>query len=226
MSLDIFSLKLGLTSCYLIRGKTSILIDAGMPNKIRSLKLFLKRLYIQPEEISMIILTHSHFDHVGSAEEIKKLTGAKILIHENERDFLSERKFAPVKSFTSWGNIALPLFLALFNKVPYPVVNPDIYMSGDEFPLYDYGIDGKLFLTPGHTRGSISLLLDTGEAFVGCLAHSGMPFRMEPGLPAFAYDMEMVKTSWKLLIKNGAKIIFPGHGKPFSVGIIKKLFET
>jgi hydroxyacylglutathione hydrolase len=222
MSSDIFSMRLGINSCYLVRGKSIVMIDSGMPDKLRAFKRKLSRLYISPEEIKLIILTHSHFDHVGSADPISEYTGAKILIHENERSFLEKKEFAPIKGVNSWGKISLAFLLPVFRRYSYPGVKADIVMTGKEYPLHEYGIDGKIFLTPGHTQGSLSVLLDTGEAFVGCLAHNGLPFRLNPGFPVFAWDIEIVKESWRFLIDKGAKVIFPGHGNPFSVEVIRK----
>jgi hydroxyacylglutathione hydrolase len=222
MSSDIFSLKLGINSCYLIRGKTTIMIDGGMPNKLRVFKRKLRRHYIHPEEIKLIILTHSHFDHVGSARAISEFTGARIVIHESEKSFLENRKFASIRGAGLWGKITLAFFMPVFKRISFPAITADILITDNEFPLYDYGIDGKILHTPGHTQGSLSVLLDTGEAFVGCLAHNGLPFRINPGLPIYAQDINKVKESWKLLINRGAKLVFPGHGNPFPVEIIRR----
>jgi len=222
MSSDIFSLKLGLNSCYLIRGKTTIMVDGGMPNKIGVFRRKLRRLYIHPEEIRLIVLTHSHFDHAGSAKAISELTGAKIVIHESERSFLENSEFAMIKGVNLYGKITLAIFGPFFKRISFPKVKADIIISEKVYPLYEYGIDGKIFHTPGHTQGSLSVLLDTGEAFVGCLAHDGLPFRLIPGTPIYAQNTDQIKESWRLLIDKGAKIIFPGHGNPFPVEIIKK----
>ena len=56
--------------------------------------------------------------------------------------------------------------------------------------LAGYGIPGKIIYTPGHSMGSVSVLLDNGEAFVGDLAMNEFPLRLSPGLPIFAEDME------------------------------------
>jgi len=56
------------------------MIYGGMPNRFN----------IHPEEIKLIVLTHSHFDHAGSAKDIRDLTGAKIVIHELEKKFVEE----------------------------------------------------------------------------------------------------------------------------------------
>ncbi|MBA4323163.1 MAG: hypothetical protein C0408_10140, partial [Odoribacter sp.] len=107
-------------------------------------------------------------------------------------------------------------------KIPFAKPTADILLGEDEMSLTDFGVDGKIIHTPGHTPGSISVLLKTGEAFVGCMAHNGLPFRFSPGLPIYAQDINKVKESWKMLIARGARIIFPGHGSNFPVEIIKK----
>ena len=222
MSSDIFSLKLGLNSCYIIRGKNTIMIDGGMPDKLNVFRRRLKRLYIHPEEIKLIILTHSHFDHSGSAKAISEFTGAKIVIHESEKDFLVNRKFAMIKGVDTWGKITLTFLRPFFKRISFPEVKPDIIISDEEYPLNEYGINGSIFHTPGHTQGSLSVLLNTGEAFVGCMAHNGLPFRLNPGFPVYAQDMVLLKQSWRLLISKGAKMIFPGHGNPFPVDVISR----
>jgi glyoxylase-like metal-dependent hydrolase (beta-lactamase superfamily II) len=71
--------------------------------------------------------------------------------------------------------------------------------------------------TPGHTAGSLSVLLDSGEAFVGDLAMNKLPLRYNPSLPVLADDIEKAKESWKCLLELGVEMVYPGHGQPFSV---------
>lgn len=113
----------------------------------------------------------------------------------------------------------------LLKKIPFPSVQADIILDDNEFLLNEFGIDGKILFTPGHTPGSISVLLNTGEAFVGCLAHNNIIFTRRPGLPIFAEDPAKIKESWKILINQGAKIIYPGHGGSFSIERIIKYLQ-
>jgi glyoxylase-like metal-dependent hydrolase (beta-lactamase superfamily II) len=100
--------------------------------------------------------------------------------------------------------------------------SPDLVIDSAERSLLDWGIPGRLIHTPGHTPGSMSLLLRSGEAFVGDLAMDAMPMRISPGLPVFAEDIDEVRESWKRLLEQGAKTIYPAHGDPFSAEVIKK----
>jgi hypothetical protein len=58
------------------------------------------------------------------------------------------------------------------------------------------------------------------------LAHNNLPFRFRPGLPIFAEDVEKVKESLKLIIQQGAETIYPAHGDPFSVDVIKNILNN
>ena len=85
-----------------------------------------------------------------------------------------------------------------------------------------YGIHGKAFYTPGHTSDFMSILLDSGEAFVGDLAMGGLPQRLSPYTSIFFVDADQVKTSWRLLLEQGAKWIYPAHGKPFKADVLAR----
>lgn len=222
MKSEIFRVKLGLNSCYLIRGKDVVMIDGGMPKKLKVFKRVLARLDINPSDIKLIVLTHSHFDHSGTAGEIRELTGAKIAIHESERTYVEDGGMIIPRGVNFYGKITKPWLFAIFKNISFPRFKPDILITDEPYPLKDYGIDGNIIHTPGHTFGSISVILDSGEAFVGCMAHNGFPFRLRPGLPIYAQDIEAIKKCWEILIDRGIKMIYPGHGKPFPLEVIKK----
>ena len=80
-----------------------------------------------------------------------------------------------------------------------------------------------MIYTPGHTQGSVSVLLKSGAAFVGDLAMSARFMRLTPGIPIFAEDLELVKNSWGKLVDSGAKRVFPAHGKPFEIDVFQRL---
>ena len=222
MKPKIIFFKLGLTSCYLIIGKENeiVLVDAGMPDKLKQFKKILSENGIDPAQIKLIVLTHSHFDHCGSASQIRELTGAKIVVHELEKECVESDKVLIPKGVTLKGKITKPIIFSM--KFSFPTFTPDILVNQNTYSLSKFGIEGQIVHTPGHTTGSLSVILDSGEAFVGCMAHNGFPFRKRPGLPIYAQDIEAVKESWNLLLEKGISQVYPGHGKPFPAEVIKK----
>ena len=223
MAVQIFEINSGINTCYIIKDKGAIMVDGGPPKMKHKFLKQLRKFAIDPKEIQLIVLTHGHFDHVGSAKEIKALTGAKIVIHKNDQKDLEQGFSKWPKGVTKWGRLSSAIFKPLLrSEMSFPTVKPDIILDDNGLLLLEYGINGKIVNTPGHTMGSVSVLLDTGELFAGCLAHNRLPLTTHPTLPIYAENIELVKESWKKVISAGAKIVYPGHGKSFSIERIKK----
>ena len=112
----------------------------------------------------------------------------RIALHKNST---LQKNLNNIETFESgvqsaWGNFLCVLMKTLFT--PFRTIKPadvDIVLDNNEFSLADYGIAGKVIYTPGHSSGSVSVLLDTGEAFVGDLAMNTLPMKFSPGLPVF-----------------------------------------
>lgn len=82
-------------SYLLIENNESVLIDAGVPAK-RILDILKSRNI----KLKYILLTHGHIDHILSADEIRKNTGAAILIHEADSSFMTDAQKKPVGCFS------------------------------------------------------------------------------------------------------------------------------
>jgi len=226
MSLQIIPYQTSINTCYILKDKGAVMIDGAWSGETRSFSRFLKKQDLKPEEIQLIILSHGDFDHLGGAKELKEFTGAKIAIHEKDRENLEKGIFHWPEGVTAWGRVSRAMFKPIMKvKGAFPAVKADIVLDDEGLSLSEYGIPGKILYTPGHTFGSISVVLETGDAFVGCLAHNRAPFVLKPRLPIYAKDIELLKRSWKKVIDEGAKTIYPGHGKPFPVEKILKYVQ-
>ena len=224
MGIDIHKIPLGTDNCYVIKDEGAIMIDSGTPKKGKRFIKRLKKFSIMPEDIKLIIITHGHWDHIGSAKEIKEITGAKIAMHQLEKDCLERSLMLVPPAVNRWGHIFAWIMSRFMPLVHFPSTDVEIILDNEEFSLAEFGIPGKVIHTPGHSSGSVSVLLETGDAFVGDLAMNGFPLRIGPGLPIFAEDLQKVKESWKMLLDMGVKNVYPAHGNPFSAKIIRKVF--
>jgi glyoxylase-like metal-dependent hydrolase (beta-lactamase superfamily II) len=222
LPIQIHTFKLGINRCYVVKQHGAIMIDAGPPKNAGKLQKMLLRKGIDPEEISLIILTHGDFDHIGSAGDIREMTGAKVAIHRNDLEKLEKGIFNWPPGTTPWGRFSHRMFRPMLKTMAVPETKADMVIGDDDFPLEEYGIDGRIVYTPGHTSGHLSVVLNDGNAFVGCLAHNHFLFRFKPGLPIYADDIGQVRESWKKVIDMGARVAWPGHGDAFPVETIRK----
>jgi hydroxyacylglutathione hydrolase len=217
----IHTIRLGITNCYVIQDKGTIMVDSGPPNKLDIFIKSMQKANIDPKQIGLIINTHGHYDHIGSAKSIKDVTGARNAMHEPDKEWLEKSIIPSLKGVTTWGKV----LSRLLRKPSIASTQVDVELRDEDFSLVPYGIPGIVIFTPGHTSGSVSVLLETGEAFIGDLAMSGFPLRLNPGLPIFAEDIKSVKENIKMLITKGANIFYPGHGKAFSADVLLKTIE-
>lgn len=222
MRVTIHPVTLGFDHGYLIQGEGTIMVDGGAPNQARGFREALDRLSVRPDEIQLVVITHGHWDHIGSAKDIKEITGAKIAVHQREKDWL-EKSLKPLPpGVTTWGRVFAAVMAKFMPLVHIPATKVDVVLGDEELSLAEYGIPGRVIHTPGHSMGSVSVLLETGDAFVGDLAMNRFPLRLSPGLPIFADDTQQVKESWRLLLEEGAETIYPAHGKAFSADVIRR----
>ena len=214
MPVQITTIPLGPTNCYILKEDKTILIDTGGPKKADRFVGECRKRSVDPEEISLIVITHGHWDHIGSARDIKEITGAKLAMHRDEREWLEKALMKMPPGVTTVGKLLTALGSVTSRFIDFPAASVDVELGSEEFALADYGISGSVIPTPGHTQGSVSVLLETGEAFVGDLCMTMFPLKQGPGLPVFADDMDQVKDSLRRLQSRGMTTIYPSHGKP------------
>lgn len=145
-----------------------------------------------------------------------ELTGAKVAVHGAERERVERGLKVMPRGTTAWGRVLGPCLEALQPLIPVPPTPVDLEL-GDVYSLAGHGIPGRVTHTPDHSPGSVSVVLDSGEAFVGDLAVASPPLRLKPGLPIFAEDPQQIRASWQRLLGDHALTrICPAHGKPFA----------
>jgi glyoxylase-like metal-dependent hydrolase (beta-lactamase superfamily II) len=180
------------------------------------------KLGIDMLEIKYLLLTHHHDDHAGFASELVKKIGCRVIAHRNAVAPLkhgeSEDTMKPVNRRVKFVFSLFTLFHRQFTFPPMIPGENDIVLMGDDFDLLkSIGVNGKILYTPGHSRDSISVLLSDGNAFVGDVAMNFLRLTGIGHQPIYVEDINTVYESWQRLIEQGAKVIYPAHGNPFSV---------
>jgi glyoxylase-like metal-dependent hydrolase (beta-lactamase superfamily II) len=107
-----------------------------------------------------------------------------------------------------------------------PKIKVDRVLDDSGLSLAEYGIPGRVVYTPGHSMGHSSILLDSGDAFVGDMAMNAWFLRLSPGLPVLADDIRMVVESWRKILPMGIQRIYPAHGMEFPVEIMHRELEN
>jgi hydroxyacylglutathione hydrolase len=203
-------------------GKQAILIDCGMKKKEKKILAALEEMQLSPQDIELIILTHAHYDHAGSIKALQQVTGAKVLVHRAEAGCL-EQGYCALPKGTMWFPKIMSAIGNSLNKWVghYAAVIPDIAIS-KKFDLKPFGIDGYCLPTPGHTVGSLSIIIEKDHAIVGDTLFN---IFKKSVFPAYANDQEELLKSWKKLLDIGCEHFYPGHGKPFTRERLEKTYE-
>jgi glyoxylase-like metal-dependent hydrolase (beta-lactamase superfamily II) len=208
----IIPIRAGFTNCYLlVNGGQCLLVDTGTKEQSEKLmKAITTRRYTM-SDLKFIFLTHSHYDHAGSAKVIQEASGAQVIIHETEKENLAEgftripKGTSTVFKFISFMGRNGPMERKIGNYAP---VSADMVFT-DKLSLDGYGFDAEIIHTPGHTAGSSTLIV--GEQAIVGDAMFNMTGNYYPG---FANDEQTLKKTWQKLIQLDVKRYLPSHGKP------------
>ncbi len=212
----------GYVNVFLIGEKEYVLVDTGTKSSGKKILNKLYQLNIKPEEISLIILTHSHEDHIGSLKMLSKATKAQTLIHEIEYKTMTMEIEDGIKPIAGWLKIVYKLTKG-FSMKQKPIDFDFNVLCEEEYDLNSFGINGKVIHTPGHSKGSISVVIGN-EAIIGDSLMAFIP-KSKPKEPIIAYDLQKVKQSIEKLLDMGVTRFYLSHGKSYDANVIRKAIE-
>ena len=197
-------LPFGMLNAFLVTGPGGpILVDSGLPGSVGAIGRVVRAAGLEWKDIKLIVLSHGHIDHAGSASELRTLTGAPVLYHDAETHYcMGER---PVLRPTR-------LFGRLFRMTgaierPFPPVSADILMKGEALDLQALGLQGTVLHTPGHTPGHISVNIESkGEKAVisGDLMHHPCQIAKPEWVTPFDNDNEAAMETRKAFLEKYA----------------------
>ncbi len=210
--LSVSSILSGRSNAYLIGTRTgNILVDTGESGAYRRLSRNINGSAAPGGSLQLLILTHTHYDHCQNAARIKQQENCPILMSRREAKYV-QKGYTPLPRGTSLISHMLTL---LGNQIGPPQFGykpfaPDILME-EEYTLEEPGPGVRVISTPGHTIGSISVIVNEEIAIVGD-AMFGI-FRNSI-YPPFADDRREMIRSWYKLLQTRCELFLPGHGRP------------
>ena len=205
-------IKLGGVWAYLIEVQDGfVLIDTGTPEKRERLIEQLAAAGCVPGTLRLVLLTHGDYDHAGNAAYLRDTHVTKIAMHREDVIRTSTGDWN--RNLKAEPDHFSPLF-RLVSKLIRPglfdAFTPD-FTVGDGESLASHGLDATVIDLPGHTWGSIGILLPDGTLFCGDL----MDGIWRPGLEFFINDLDAARASLRRLSTLDVGLVYPGHGKPF-----------
>ena len=180
-------IKYGNTNTFLIRGtKGSLLVDTDYAGTLPAFYKAIKELGIKVSDISYVLATHYHPDHIGLVSELSD-QGVKLVVMESQTDFI---------------HYSDPIFAREphLNYRPIDERNA-LILKFDEAPSFldSLGINGNIGRTLSHSEDSIYVSLSDGTIILGDL---------EPLEYLEAYkDNQLLKTDWDNILKQDPKLI-------------------
>jgi len=201
----IVRIKGAISNCYLVLGEKAVLVDTGAPGDLPRILAALKHQGVDPKNLSLIVLTHGHSDHAGNAAELHSRTGRPVALHAGDATLARTGKNGVLAAQGPLGRFIRP-----FIDEEFQGFEPDIVFR-EAFSLEPYGVRGKVLPTPGHTNGSASVVLASGEAIIGDVLRGSMmwPNRARP--PFFCNDVDLNARSIVRLAREGLLRCHPGQ---------------
>lgn len=184
-------LKYGNTNTFFIRGmRGNLLVDTDYAGTLPAFYKAIKEQEIKISDITYVLATHYHPDHIGLVSELIRL-GVKLLVIDAQCPYIH---FAD----TIFGRDKRLAY------EPIPTDHATIISTEESRAfLKRLGIDGEIVRTTSHSADSISLILDGGECFVGDL---------EPIEYLAAYEQnDKLKQDWELIMRYAPKTIYYAH---------------
>lgn len=219
----IYQVLSGRENAYLINSRGFwILLDTGRAHQYEKLKKRIDKLIPIEEKLNMLFLTHTHYDHCQNAYQLKTDYGCNINVSQAEKDYI-KKGYTPIPKGTKLLSKVIS-FLGRTIEPPFAKYIPfeKDWWIDEEFMIKNDMLDFRAIKTPGHSAGSISLIIDSEIAFVGDAMFGVFKNSI---FPPFADDETEMIRSWGKLLETNCEVFLPGHGREINRTLLEKEYK-
>ena len=206
----VYGIGMGYVNAFLIASENGlVLVDSGLPKRKDTVLGAVAGIARQPADLKHLLITHYHYDHIGSLADLTEASAARTYVHPADSAIVRGEEPQPGPNRSSLlGKVAGPLLKRMSPEVRAAAVDVEL-QDGEELPIAG-GI--RVVHTPGHTPGHLSFLLPARKVlFVGDAAVNmlrlGMPFGVS------TVDGEQAKESIRKLAGLEFDVACFGHGR-------------
>ncbi len=223
----VFRVPLSIVNAYLVGSPVPgdrgwVLVDAGLSTSRGAIVAAAAARFGRGARPSAVVLTHGHFDHVGSLEALAEMWDVPVYAHREELPFLTGRADYPPPD-PSVGGGAMAWLSPLYSRRGIDLGNRVRALPADGSVPFLPG--WRWVHTPGHAPGHVALFRDAdrtllaGDAFVTTKQESFFAALFKPpvvhGPPAyFTIDWDRARASVRELAKLSPEVAATGHGVP------------
>jgi hydroxyacylglutathione hydrolase len=219
--MEVHRLRLRGTNAYVISGEHHVLVDTGPERARTDLLDGLATLGLGGEDLSLVLATHAHATSVGNAAYLQRVFHVPVAVHSADAPILAsgvDRRVSLMEPIS--------LLMRWLGDTRFDASPPDV-VFGHTLSLESFGTVGSVVHTPGHTIGSASVVLPTGDAIIGDLlmggSFGGRLFGRQPARHYFAEMPQRVARSLALLNRLGVQRLHPGTGAVLQMDEVRDL---
>jgi hydroxyacylglutathione hydrolase len=236
---DLEIIGLGGVNCFLLKARDGfVLVDSGFAARRDRLERRLEAAGCRRGDLKLIVLTHGDVDHAGNCTYLRAKYGARIAMHRGDAgmvergDMSSGRKAKPDRISPLFRVVSL-VARAFTPPGVVDVFSPDVIVEDGE-GLSEYGLNAVVLHLPGHSKGSIGILIPgDGPSADRSTGSPGVADRallcgdlfmnvIRPGPHFMINDLADFNASLEKLRGLDIETVYPAHGRPFPMATVLK----
>ncbi|MCB1325431.1 MAG: MBL fold metallo-hydrolase [Spirochaetales bacterium] len=211
--------EIGIANVYLVQGHSGlVLIDTSVAGAEQEIEEAIRSTGHRVQDVKLIVLTHCHGDHAGAAPYFQSTYHIPIMAGAGDLSMCMSGHNDELKPTSLFA-----YFVKLLSNKTYRPFRPNILVE-NERSLEEYGLAATVRPMPGHTDGSLVVLLNDREAVVGDLIRGSMTNANVPTEHFFHKDRSLWRTNLARLLQEGYVLFWVGHWGPVDAREIYRAF--